>query len=103
MIAEEDLVKAHEASLHNKEALEGSEQAGCFYCLGVFATSRIVRFVDGGGTTGICPLCQVDALLPSNCGYPITDVKFLAQMHERWFLVATAVKPGEIGLANGGG
>ena len=37
------------------------------------------------GQTGICPLCHIDSLLPSTCGFPVTQPRFLRKMYERWF------------------
>ncbi len=72
-----------------------SEQCACFYCLTRFPVQAITDWVDGpanalqggdgfAGTTAMCPLCGVDAVIGSASGYPMT-AGFLQSMRAHWF------------------
>ena len=77
------VVAAHWHAAHHRGALAASEQAGCFYCLSVFAPAEVVEWIDDDDTA-LCPHCGIDAVLPSKAGYPMTR-EFLEQMQRHWF------------------
>jgi hypothetical protein len=90
-----DLDIAHQHSIrHRAEVLE-SEICGCFYCLSTYPPSAIVSWTDWPqdtleaehnekGQTALCPSCDIDSVLGSASGFPITT-EFLQKMHDRWF------------------
>ncbi|MCB0696502.1 MAG: hypothetical protein KDC07_04010 [Chitinophagaceae bacterium] len=45
---------------------------------------EIKEWTDNNNTA-ICPYCDIDAVLPDNKNFPITDPDFLAKMQEYWF------------------
>ena len=80
-----DLVKAHEFSAHNKNALMGDNRCGCFNCMKIFSPSEINQYInDKPMETAVCPYCGVDSVIGESSGYPITE-EFLMSMHSRWF------------------
>lgn len=80
-----DLVKAHEFSAHNKNALMGDNRCGCFNCMKIFSPSEINQYInDKPMETAVCPYCGVDSVIGESSGYPITE-EFLMSMHRRWF------------------
>jgi hypothetical protein len=85
--SKEPIVAAHEHCSHHRDEIIASEQCGCFYCLSVFSPSEITDWVDeidDVGTTAICPHCEIDSVIGSCSGYPITR-EFLSVMHKHWF------------------
>ncbi len=87
-----DIAAAHKHSFRNRVEIEASETCACFFCRVVFSPSEISEWTDtrsvpasGGEDTALCPKCQVDSVLGSASGYPVTDPLFLTSMHERWF------------------
>ena len=80
-----NLEKAHKRSFRNKEEVQASEQVGCFYCRRVYTPDEIEEWVDRDSNTAICPHCHIDSVIGDKSGFPVTDEKFLTDMHERWF------------------
>jgi hypothetical protein len=85
-IPESVLEAAHDRSFRNKETMEKSELAGCFYCCRVYPTSQVKRYVreNEHGHTAVCPHCSIDSVLGDSAGYPLTP-EFLRTMHSYWF------------------
>jgi hypothetical protein len=86
-----DVVAAHAHSSNHRDALLRSATCGCFYCLAVFAPDAIREWTDivdegeeARGTTAFCPKCEIDSVIASSSGYPITK-EFLAKMRSHWF------------------
>lgn len=76
-------IKAHEhCSLHRAE-VERSSHCGCFYCFATFPPAEISQWIDDD-LTALCPKCEVDAVIGTASGFPITQ-EFLTRMHEHWF------------------
>ncbi len=71
------LIEAHKLCKNNRDGL--GIKCGCFYCLGVYNSLDIKRWVDNG-RTALCPKCGIDAVLAYE-----KDEVFLKQMHDRWF------------------
>ena len=78
-----DYDAAHKHCIRHQEEVEQSTMCGCFYCLEIFPKEDIVwgRYEE---TTGSCPHCGIDSVIPDAAGYPITK-SFLAGMNQRWF------------------
>jgi hypothetical protein len=93
MLNRADLESIHKYSNHHRELMERSERAGCFYCEQFFTPGDVTEWIDGrqvetgstnDGVTALCPLCGIDAVLPSAAPIPLTaDV--LAEMRSHWF------------------
>lgn len=77
-------ITAHKHSIRNRRELEASECCGCFYCLAIFKSEEIERWLNEGDGTALCPHCQIDSVIGSASGYPICP-DFLKQMHNHWF------------------
>lgn len=75
---------------HERDILN-SKQCGCFHCLTIFKSNKITQWIDedpqssrGVGRTALCPECGIDAILPDNIGYEITN-DLLMQMNKKYF------------------
>jgi hypothetical protein len=95
MAPERDVDRAHRHGIRNRAEIEGSELCGCFYCLRTFAPGEIERWL-AVEETAICPYCQIDSVLGSASGFPITD-DFLRRMRARWFETIVPFPPEEPG------
>jgi hypothetical protein len=80
-------VKAYEHCKLNRAELDSSSVCGCFNCLSTFAPTDISEWVDEG-RTALCPECEVDSVIGSAAGFPMTP-EFLLQMHEHWSLTSS--------------
>lgn len=91
------LNSAEQESIHrfcfaNRELLDRSDRAGCFYCEALFDPAEITGWTDrppvvGGtpnGATAKCPKCGIDAVLPSAAPINLTQ-ELLAEMKSFWF------------------
>jgi hypothetical protein len=81
------IVAAHRRSSNHRDEIMASEQCGCFFCLSIFSPSEIAEWVDEVdevGTTAICPYCEIDSVIGSHSGYPVTR-EFLSAMQMHWF------------------
>lgn len=81
------MLALHRLSSRNRDAVQGTRQCGCFYCLQTFEASAVEDWVpesDGLEVTALCPFCGIDSVLPAREGAPI-DVKVLKAMHAYWF------------------
>lgn len=84
-----DVIRAHRHCKWHREEVLASELCGCFYCCETFPPSEIKEWwdesvFDGIGQTAICPRCEIDAVIGSESGYPLTS-EFLKGMHLEWF------------------
>ncbi len=78
---------AHKHSIFHKSEILQSEVCGCFYCLEIFPPNKIERWVDediNSEQTALCPECDIDSVIGSASGFPITR-EFLRKMHSHWF------------------
>ena len=78
-----NLDKAHEYSSNHRPELEKDNICGCFFCCQIYNPSEIEEWCDGG-TTAICPKCDIDSVIGESSGFPITK-EFLIAMNKRWF------------------
>ena len=83
--------EAAEYSLYNRDGLEQSVLAGCYYCLEVYPATEVSRFIDDG-KTALCPMCGIDSVLPGNAGFPLTHSSLLA-LKAFWFGVDDVEEP----------
>ena len=70
-------------SIYNIDEIKKSSKCGCYFCISVQDSADVVDFVDDG-TTGLCPRCDIDSLLPN-----VVDLKVLSMLHEKWFSQAS--------------
>lgn len=75
--------RAHKHCRNNRTELEKSESCGCFYCMAMFASTEVREWTDEG-RSAFCPRCDIDSVIGSASGYPITK-EFLERMHAYWF------------------
>jgi hypothetical protein len=76
-------IKAHEHCTLHRAEVEGSSLCGCFYCFATFPPTDISEWIDDG-QTALCPKCEIDSVIGTASGFPITR-EFLMRMHEHWF------------------
>lgn len=73
----------HAASAHHRAQVLRSNLCGCFHCLSIFEPAAITTWVDEG-TTALCPVCGVNAVVGSDSGMLITR-ELLEDLKRRWF------------------
>ena len=69
-------------SIYNIDEIKKSSKCGCYFCISVQNSADVVEFVDDG-TTGLCPNCGIDSLLPNE-----TNLDTLAELNEKRFAEA---------------
>ena len=79
-----DYIKVHKYSSNNKEELLKDNLCGCFFCLEVFNTSEIKKWINVEKETAICPNCQIYSVIGEYTGYPI-DKESLKKVRDYWF------------------
>jgi hypothetical protein len=94
MSADFDYVAAHKHCADHYDEIIASSICGCFYCLATFPPSEIINWLQENphkrpnvllnGQTAFCPQCDIDSVIGSASGYPIT-AEFLQVMHDYWF------------------
>ena len=88
ILSVDTLRAAHKRSIFHKKEILNSEVCGCFYCLHIFEPDTISEWVDEDGPndeTALCPKCNIDAVIGSASGYPVTDKDFLQAMYKYYF------------------
>ncbi len=80
----QQLKAAHKKSIYHRAEILASETCGCFYCLTIFSPQQITQWTDPNDETALCPECDIDSVLGSASGFPITT-EFLTAMREHWF------------------
>jgi len=83
-MSELDCIAAPKHSICHRRELEASDCCGCFYCLAIFRPEDIERWLSDGDGTAVCPHCQIDSVIGSASGYPISR-DFLERMQRHWF------------------
>ena len=76
-------IRANKHCSNHRFEIERSEICGCFYCMSVFPPGEIVEWIDAG-QSALCAKCEIDSVIGSASGYPITR-EFLEQMYAHWF------------------
>jgi len=93
MLSLADQESLHRLCTGNRDTLEHSSRAGCFYCCEIFAPVEIMDWVDGrqietgstaDGITALCPRCGIDAVIPEVQGLAVNK-ELLVQMRAHWF------------------
>ena len=88
-----DLESIHKFCTRNRELLERSERAGCFYCQTLFEPSEILDWIPerakdsddlDSGVTALCPRCGIDSVLPAAAPIHLTT-ELLTAMNQYWF------------------
>jgi hypothetical protein len=85
-------IAAHRHSIHHRAEILKSELCDCFHCLAIFTARETEDWTDWFnwiGETALCPKCDIDSVIGSPSGYPIT-VNFLNQLREYWFQPASS-------------
>ena len=94
MLSRADQESLHRFSSRNRDALETSARAGCFYCCAIFDPREIKDWVDGrqvetgsldDGITALCPRCGIDSVLPDTIPGTSLTPELLAEMKGHWF------------------
>lgn len=80
--SEDELVDLHKRSFECVKDVKKSIMCGCFHCCEIFAANMIEAYVDNGKTP-LCPLCEVDAVLPDATVELTFDL--VDTMYRRWF------------------
>ena len=75
--------EASKYSIRNKEQLEQSKLAGCYYCCEIYDVSEIKEWTDGG-LTALCPKCVIDSVLGDASPYKI-EKETLQELKKYWF------------------
>ncbi|MEH2450459.1 cytoplasmic protein [Nostoc sp.] len=78
-----DIKLPSQYSINNREQIEVSEKAGCYYCLSIFAPKKNCEYCDWGATV-LCPKCGIDSVIGLNSGHPI-DLETFKKLHQYWF------------------
>lgn len=78
-----EIKEAHTTSHKNRHILRDSNFCGCFHCLDIFDYKNIEFWCDDEDTA-LCPTCDIDSVIGSAAGFPITQ-EFLKAMQDYWF------------------
>lgn len=80
---EDRLKDAHLHTIYNREEIEVSDNCGCISCQRIFPASEVEDYIDGG-ITGMCPYCNIDAVIGDASGIKITNELF-AELNKKYF------------------
>ena len=79
-----DLESIHEMSIFHRKFIKSKNHlCGCFCCLKLFDSSKIIKWADNK-TTAICPYCHIDSVIYHSDAYPLT-IALLLQMQKKYF------------------
>ena len=76
-----DYKAAHKHSSKHRSEILASEVCGCFFCMEQYGPDEIKEWIDKD-ETALCPKCQIDSVIGTASGFPITD-EFLREMRQR--------------------
>lgn len=77
------LEKLHARASNNKELIMNANKVYCFHCKKEMSYKDIVEYIDND-STGICPHCGVDSLLPDSID-ELIDEEIINDMNKYWF------------------
>ena len=77
------LNKLHSYASNNKELIMKANRVHCFYCKSNISYKDIKEYIDND-STGICPYCGVDSLLPDSMD-ELIDEEIINDMNRYWF------------------
>lgn len=80
---EAQLSAAHKRCFSNRDEIEASDVCGCIYCTCIYPQTEVDDWTDEG-KTALCPYCDIDSVVGSASGFPITKA-FLNRMRGRYF------------------
>jgi len=66
-------------AIKNKQDVVNSTLCSCYYCLKVFDSNEVTKWIDNS-ETAICPYCQIDSVVPFEL-----RMDFLEKANEYWF------------------
>jgi len=78
-----DIEQAISYATTNEEALQLSNQAGCYYCLQIYDAKEVTDFL-ATERTALCPKCGIDSVIPDTAPFELTP-KNLVKLHAYWF------------------
>lgn len=85
------LATAHRTVRHNRQEVKESEWCGCCYCKSLFRPADVKRWVEND-KTALCPLCEIDAVVPGKSGFlslfgdELNSANILlSALYDRWF------------------
>jgi hypothetical protein len=78
-------IEAHNHCKENRQEIEESSLAGCFYCCEIFTPSAITEWLEEGVGTAMCPYCDIDSVIGDASGFAAGDKAFLKEMNGLWF------------------
>lgn len=67
----------------NRERLQNSEKAACYYCLETFAADSIEEWTDDD-ETALCPKCGIDSVVADD-GKALPSLEQLREWNEESF------------------
>lgn len=82
-MTKEKIQEAIKYATSNKQSIQKSEKAACYYCLKTYNSSEVLEFIEPEGTA-LCPKCGIDSVLPSNSPYELLP-EVLKELHKYWF------------------
>jgi hypothetical protein len=68
---------ASDLSFGNRDQVQKSGLAGCYYCRQVYRASEVEEYIDVNDKTAVCPRCGIDAVLGDASGLPITNTDYM--------------------------
>lgn len=77
------LQKLHTYSSNNKELIMKANRVHCFHCKSNMSYRDIKEYIDND-STGLCPYCGIDSLLPDSIDDNIDD-SIIEDMNKYWF------------------
>lgn len=82
----DDIKSAAEHTTNNRDELEKSKYAGCYYCLNIFKPIQIWEWIYEGTADEfpMCPRCGIDSVYGDASSYPVNR-EFLVKMNKYWF------------------
>lgn len=80
-----NLQDIHTKSVKNKTHILNSKKCGCFNCCNIFESNKVKKFTEemDGSSTGVCPNCGEDTVLPDSTVKNIT-VELLNRLYEEF-------------------
>ena len=82
-MTQEEIKGAIDFATSNREMLEKSSKAGCYYCMKIYDASEVTDFLEQE-ETALCPKCGIDSVLPSSSPYELT-AENLSKLYRFWF------------------
>jgi hypothetical protein len=78
------LEKLHTYASNNRFLISQATTCYCFYCKKKFDAKDVKEFIGEHSDTALCPLCEIDAVLPDSIEENIDDIT-IYEMNKYWF------------------